>query len=158
MVNASFGVMILTDLDSVMKESLARASSHSKKVYGQNPLAAQEVLDLANSQVLSLAATVKREGKPHLSPVDLVAVDGNLYVGMDEATARFKNLKQNPAITIMIADGWKRQAILEGAAHFLDVNGELARKVLEAEKKKYGWITEAIAEFSPEKIFTWKAK
>jgi hypothetical protein len=33
----------------------------------------------------------------------------------------------------------------------------LARKVLEAEKKKYGWVTEAVAEFSPEKILTWKA-
>jgi uncharacterized pyridoxamine 5'-phosphate oxidase family protein len=107
---------------------------------------------------LILAATVKAEGKPHLSPVDVVAVEGTIYVGVDEATARYKNLKQNPAITIMIADGWKRQAILQGVANFLDSKSERARKALEAEKEKYGWTTEAIAEFSPAKAFTWKAK
>ena len=125
-------MIVLVDLESVMKKSLAQASAHSKKVYGQNPLTAKEVLDLANSHVLILAATVKPEGKPHLSPVDVVAVEGTLYVGVDEATARYKNLKQNPAITIMIADGWKRQAILQGVAHFLDSTGEQARKALEA--------------------------
>ncbi len=148
----------MTDLNSVLKESLARASSHSKKVYGQNPLTAQEVLDLANSRALILAATVKPNGRPHLSPSDLVAVDGILYIGVDAATARYKNLKQNPSVALMLADGSKRQAILEGQARFLDINGETARKALDSEKKKYGWTTEAIAEFIPEKIFTYKAK
>ncbi len=148
----------MADLDSVLKDSLARASAHSKKVYGQNPLTAQEILDLANSRVLILAATVKPKGSPHLSPSDLVAVDGILYVGVDTTTARYKNLKQNPAVTIMLADGWNRQAILEGQARFLDVKSQTAKKVLDAEKNKYGWTTEAIAEFIPEKIFTYKAK
>ena len=148
----------MTDLDTVMKKSLAQASSHSRKVYSQNPLTAEEVLDLANSGALITAATIRPEGKPHLSPVDLVAVDGILYVGVDKTTARYKNLNQNPAITIMIADGWKRQAILEGVAHFLDIESETSGKVLEAEKRKYGWATGAIAEFSPVKVFTWKGK
>jgi uncharacterized pyridoxamine 5'-phosphate oxidase family protein len=119
---------------------------------------AEEVLELANTHVLILGATVGPEGKPHLSPVDVVAVEGAIYVGVDEATARYKNLKRNPAITIMIADGWKRQAILQGVARFLDSKSEQARKALEAEKEKYGWTTEAILEFLPEKAFTWKAK
>ena len=148
----------MADLDSVLKDSLARASSHSKKVYGQNPLTSREILDLANSRVLILAATVKPNGRPHLSPSDLVAIDATLYIGVDITTARYKNLKQNPAITIMLADGWKRQAILEGKAEFLDIKSQTSRKVLDAEKKKYGWTTNAIAEFIPEKIFTYKAK
>lgn len=148
----------MADLDSVLKDSLAKASTHSKKVYGQNPLTTQEILDLANSRVLILAATVKPNRRPHLSPSDLVAIDGVLYVGVDIATARYKNLKQNPAVTIMLADGWKRQAILEGQARFLDVKSQTAKKVLDAEKSKYGWTTEAVAEFIPEKIFTYKAK
>ncbi len=150
--------MVLTDLDTVLKKSLARASSHSKKVYGQNPLTAQEIIDLANRRVLILAATVRPDGKPHLSPSDLVAVGGTLYVGVDQVTARYRNLKQNPAVTLMIADGWKRQAILEGKVKFLDMKSETAKKVLDGEKKKYGWVTEALAEFIPEKVFTYKAK
>jgi len=140
-----------------MEKTLAQASPHSREVYGQNPLTAKEVLELANTNVLILAATVKPEGKPHLSPVDLVAVEGSIYLGVDKATARYKNLKQNPAITIMIADGWRRQAILQGVAHFLESKSAQARKALEAEKEKYGWTTETIAEFTPEKAFTWKS-
>lgn len=148
----------MTDLETVLKRSLEHASAHSRKVYGQNPLTAREILELANSKVLILGATVKPGGRPHLSPIDLLAVDGTLYLGVDETTARYRNLKHNPVITIMIADGWKRQAIMEGTARFLDIKDENAKKVLKAQKKKYGWITEAIAEFSPEKVFTWKSK
>ncbi len=36
----------LRDLDAVLQQSLAQASPHSKKVYGQNPLTAQEIIDL----------------------------------------------------------------------------------------------------------------
>ncbi len=116
----------------------------------------QEVLDLANSRALMLAATVRPGGRPHLSPTDLVAVDGRLYLGVDVATARYKNLQQNPAITVMMADGWKRQAILEGKVSFLDMAGETARTVADVQRKKYGWVTDALAEFFPDKALTWK--
>lgn len=148
----------LSSLDSHIKNSLSRASSHTKKVYSQNPLTASEVIELANSRVLTLAATVRPDGRPHLSPTDLVAVDGVFYLGVDEATARYRNLKQNPAVTVMLADDSKRQAILEGNAKFLELNSGIAKKVLEAQKKKHGWVTDAMAEFQPLKAFTWKAK
>jgi putative heme iron utilization protein len=148
----------LSSLDSIIKDSLSRATSHTRKVYSQNPLTANEVVELANSRVLTIAATVRRDGRPHLSPTDLVAVDGVFYLGVDEATARYRNLKANPAVTIMLADGSKRQAILEGNTKFLDITSGKAKKVLEAQKKKYGWVTDALAEFQPLKAFTWKAR
>src|SRR6266576_438984 len=98
------------------QEFLSKASTHTKEVYSQNPLTASEVIEMANSRVLTLAATVRPDGRPHLSPTDFVAVDGIFYLGVDEATARYRNLKQNPAVTVMLADDRKRQAILEGDA------------------------------------------
>jgi putative heme iron utilization protein len=148
----------LSSLDSIIRDSLSRASSHTRKVYSQNPLTASEVIELANSRVLTIAATVRPDGRPHLSPTDLVTVDGVFYLGVDEATARYRNLKANPAVTVMLADGSKRQAILEGNARFLDMKSGTAKKVLETQKKKYGWVTDAMAEFQPLKAFTWKAK
>ena len=148
----------LSSLDSIIKNSLNKASTHTKGVYSQNPLTASEVIEMANSRVLTLAATVRPDGRPHLSPTDFVAVDGIFYLGVDEATARYRNLKQNPAVTVMLADDRKRQAILEGNAKFLDMNSGTAKRVLEAQKKKYGWVTDALAEFQPVKVFTWKAK
>jgi putative heme iron utilization protein len=148
----------LSSLDSIIKNSLSKASPHTKEVYGKNPLTESEVIELANSRVPTLAATVRPDGRPHLSPTDFVAVDGIFYLGVDEATARYRNLKQNPAATVMLVDDSKRQAILEGNAKFLDMKSGTAKKVLEAQKKKYGWVTDAIAEFQPAKIFTWKTK
>ena len=148
----------MSSLDSIIKNSLNNASTHTKGVYSQNPLTGSEVIEMANSRVLTLAATVRPDGRPHLSPTDFVAVDGIFHLGVDEATARYRNLKQNPAVTVMLADDRKRQAILEGNAKFLDMNSGTATRVLEALKKKYGWVTDALAEFQPVKAFTWKAK
>lgn len=148
----------LSSLDSIIKNSLSKASSHTREVYGKNPLTAGEVIDLANSRVLTLAATVRPDGRPHLSPTDFVTLDGIFYLGVDEATSRHRNLKQNPAVTVMLVDGSKRQAILEGNVKFLDMTSGTAKRVLDAQKKKYGWVTDALAEFQPVKVFTWKTK
>ncbi|GEM_PF-2086637 len=148
----------MSSLDDIIKDSLSQASTHTKNVYSQNPLTGSELIELANSRVLTLAATVRPDGKPHLSPTDLTFVDGVFYLGVDEATARYRNLKRNPAVTIMLAEGSKRQAILEGNTRFLDMKSDKSTRVLEAQKRKYGWVTDSIAEFQPEKIFTWKAK
>ena len=148
----------MADLDSILKQSLANASSHTRRVYSQNPLTASELIELANSRVLTIAATVRPDGRPHLSPSDLIVVDGVFYLGVDQATARYRNIKQNPAVSVMLADEWKSQAILEGDAQFLDVKSGTAKAVFEAQKKKYGWVTDVLAEFKPIKAFTWKAK
>jgi len=148
----------LADLDSILKQSLANASSHTRRVYSQNPLTASELIELANSRVLTIAATVRPDGRPHLSPSDLIVVDGVFYLGVDQATARYRNIKQNPAVSVMLADEWKSQAILEGDSQFLDVKSGTAKAVFEAQKKKYGWVTDVLAEFKPIKAFTWKAK
>src|SRR5437660_7596554 len=148
----------LSSLDSIIKNSLNKASTHTKGVDSQNPLTASEVIEMANSRVLTLAATVRPDGRPHLSPTDFVAVDGIFYLGIDEATARYRNLKQNPTVTVMLADDRKRQAILEGNAKFLDMNSGTATRVLEAMKKKYGCVTDEIVEFQTIRAFKWKAK
>jgi Pyridoxamine 5'-phosphate oxidase len=148
----------LADLESILKQSLMRASSHSKKIYGKNPLTAQEVFELANSKgTLGLAATLRPNGQPHLSPVDDVALDGKLYLGVDKATARYKNLQRNPRLTLMIMDGWKRQAIIEGKVRFLEMGSTVAKRVGDAQKKKYGWTTDSLTELMPERAFTYKS-
>src|SRR5205823_10579837 len=119
----------LSSLDSILKNSLSQASSHTKEVYSQNPLTASEVIELANSRVLTLAATVRPDGRPHLSPTDLVVVNGVFYLGVDMAMARYRNLRQNPAVTVMLADGWKRQAILRSEERRVGKEGSCRRGV-----------------------------
>jgi pyridoxamine 5'-phosphate oxidase-like protein len=147
------------DLDRVLKESLEKASSHTKKVFGKNPLTGQEIIEMANTKgLMTLASTVGSGGQPHLTPADIVGVEGTLYLGMDLATAQYSRLRKNPMVALMIMEGWKRQAILEGTVAILDMKSNLAAKILEAQKKKTGWTTEALAEFRPEKAFSWRGK
>ncbi len=137
---------------------MENATPHTRKVYGQNPLTGEELVDLANSRALILAATVKPDQRPHLSPVDLNILDDKIYIGIDEGTARHKNLKHNHNITIMMADGRRTQAIVEGETRMLDMKGDTALQVLEAQKKKYGWTTQLLAEVLPKKVFTYKSQ
>ncbi len=120
-------------------------------------MTAQEVFELANSRSLRLAATVKPGGRPHLAVTDIIILDREFYIGVDRATARHGNLRHNPAITLMMAEGWKRQAILEGDVRFIDMKTELATRILQAQKDRYGWTSEVLAQVIPRKIFTWKA-
>ena len=147
----------MSDLDALIRQSLEKASPHSKKVYGQNPLSGPELVELANARVLNLAATVKPNQTPHLSPVDVNIVSDRIYIGIDEGTARQKNLTRNPHITVMIADGSKRQAIIEGETRMIETKSDTAANVFDAQKRKYGWTTQLVAEVLPSKILTYKA-
>ena len=149
---------MLSELENVLRKSLEHASAHSKGLYGNNPLTVQELLDFANTKgPMSLAATVKPSGQPHMAPVDIVAVGGKLVLGIDKATARYKNLQRNDRATLIIMDGWKRQAIIEGRAIFLDIDSSVGKQSLELQRKKYGWTTDSLAELIPEKAFTYKS-
>lgn len=142
----------------MLRRSLEHASAHSKGLYGKNPLTVQELLDFANAKgPMSLAATIKPSGQPHMSPVDIVSVGGKLVLGIDKATSRYKNLQRSNRTTLMIMDGWKRQAIIEGRAVFLDADSPLGKQALELQKKKYGWTTDSLAELIPEKAFTYRS-
>src|SRR5437773_11541170 len=122
------------------------------------PLTASELIELANSRVLTLAATVRPDDRPHLSPTDFVTVEGIFYFGVDEATARYRNLKQNPAVTVMLCDGSKRQEILEGNAKSLDMKSGTAKRVVDVVKKKYGKVTDALEGIQLVKALTSKVK
>ncbi len=146
----------LPDFDDIIKKTLAGASPHSKNVFSQSPMTGEEVLDLLNKAGLQVIATVKPDGRPHIATTGLIVVDDRIYMGMDSVTRRYKNLKHNPSFAVMVAEGWKRQVIIEGEVNFLDMQSQLAHTVGEAQKKRYGWTTHLLAEITPRKIFTWK--
>lgn len=149
---------VSSNLQNILRDSLAHASAHSKSVYGRNPLTIEELLDLANAKgPISLAATIKSNGQPHLSPTDLVTLEGRFFLGVDKATARYKNLQKNPRVTVMILEGSKRQAIIEAQARFLEPGSLIGKRVSELVKKKYGWTTDTLAELIPEKVLTYKS-
>ncbi len=146
----------MSDLDSIIKRTITHASPHSKKLFGQNPMTGEETLDLLSSKKLQIMASIKPDGNPHIAATTLIVTDGRIYMGMDAFTRRAKNLKAKPRFAIMAADGWKRQAIIEGRAEFLDMKSREAENVQEAQKNQYGWTSTTLARVLPAKVFTWK--
>ena len=85
------------DLDDILRKSLEKASSHTKKVFGQSPLTGPEIIDVANTKgMITLASTVGLGGQPHLAPVDVVGVDGTIYLGWDPSLSAVRTPQEAP--------------------------------------------------------------
>src|SRR5205807_937856 len=78
--------------------SYVRAGSHLRSIWGpQTRLSAEEVsAELAGVQVLDLA-TVTARGEPRVAPVDGLFYRGRFWFGSAQNSARFRNIRRNPA-------------------------------------------------------------
>ena len=60
-------------------------------------------------------ATVRRDGSPHVIPVDGIWLDGGCYFGGDAATVHIQNLRRDERATLHLEDG-ESAVIVEGVA------------------------------------------
>ena len=64
-------------------------------------------------------ATVRGDGRPHLTPVWFVWLDGQIYIAIGTDTQKFSNLRGNQAVSLALPDT-EKVVILEGEAHAAD--------------------------------------
>lgn len=102
-------------------------------------------------------------GGPHVMPVDGLWIDDKLYFGGSPETRRNRNIVANPAVCIHLENAME-VVILQGDAHELRApNKELAIRLGEASRKKYGFgpkpedfAAGGTFEFTPRVAFAWK--
>lgn len=96
----------LEALQGLLDASYARAGSHLRSIWGPEArLEATEVsADLAGVQVLDLA-TVTPSGKPRVAPVDGLFFRGSFWFGSANRSARFRNIRANPAVSGAVTHG-----------------------------------------------------
>jgi hypothetical protein len=82
-------------------------------------------------------ATVRPDGRPHVTPVWGVWVDGALYIDGPPITTWGRNLKSNPALSVHLESG-DDVVILEGEIEDLTTDPELGSRIVEAWNAKYG--------------------
>lgn len=87
-------------------------------------------------------AIVRRDGAPHVVPVDGMWLDGVCYFGGDPATVHIHNLRRQSRIALHLEDG-ESAAIVEGIAHVDDAIEDLAQRLAVAAKAKYGYAQSA---------------
>lgn len=82
-------------------------------------------------------ASVGRDGRPHVRPVDGVWVDGTLCFGGSDQTRWVRNLRANPDVSINLSDE-NEAIILEGdVEEITDPSHPLARLSTDASFRKY---------------------
>jgi hypothetical protein len=102
-------------------------------------------------------ATVHPDGRPHLTPVWGVWVDGAFYFGSGPQTRKVRNLSENPHVAVHPESA--DVVILEGVAETItDPDPALAERVSAASTDKYGMGSHDIEgsyAVHPRVVFAW---
>jgi Pyridoxamine 5'-phosphate oxidase len=105
-------------------------------------------------------ATVCRDGRPHVVPVDGMWLDGGCYFGGDAATVHIRNLRRDGRATLHLEDG-ESAVIVEGTAKWVTPSETVARRLAAAAESKYGY-PQSAAEYltgvwrlQPAKVLAW---
>jgi PPOX class probable F420-dependent enzyme len=72
--------------------------------------------NLLDAQVATLA-TVGQDGRPQLSEVWFLAEDGTIRISLNTSRQKTKNLRRNPACTLLVLD-------LDNPARYLEVRAD----------------------------------
>ena len=105
-------------------------------------------------------ATVRRDGPPHVVPVDGMWLDGGCYFGGDPATVHIRNLRRDGRATLHLEDG-ESAVIVEGTAEWVTPSKSVAQRLVAASKAKYGYSDSAAGylaglwRLQPIKVLAW---
>jgi PPOX class probable F420-dependent enzyme len=103
-------------------------------------------------------ASVRPDGRPHLSPVWFAWVDGYLYISIDPESVKSRNLAKNPNVVLALEDGL-HPVICEGQAEILPQ--PWPEEVLAVLFQKYEWDLNTETQYNrlvlvrPERWLTW---
>jgi hypothetical protein len=107
--------------------------------------------------------TVRRDGRPHSVPVDIVWVDGAAVFGAPAGTRRGKNVAANREVVLHLPST-ENVVILEGAAEPL-VPGPFLGRFLGTSRERYGasaWPAERLLGITwylrPRRVIAWRVK
>ena len=144
----------LAALQQLLDESYARAGSHLRAIWGpETRLTARELTaELTGVQVLDLA-TVTVRGEPRVAPVDGLFHRGRFWFGSSETSARFRNIRANPAVSAALTRGLETFLVLvHGRAVETDPRGPEARGFAVYPREVYDFDWDAV---HPDAPYAW---
>ncbi|HLF25767.1 MAG TPA: pyridoxamine 5'-phosphate oxidase family protein [Anaerolineae bacterium] len=104
-------------------------------------------------------ATARPDGRPHLTPTWFVWQAGKVYLCIDPASVKARNLAHNDRIALALENG-ATPLIIEGIGRQVD-EVEWPQAVIAEFKRKYDWDITAdeqyrcLVETKPSKILSW---
>lgn len=104
-------------------------------------------------------ATVRPDGRPHMTPVWFVWLEEKIYIATGTETRKFANLRLNQKVALALPDP-DRVIIIEGEAHVADYR--TADALADYFYNKYEWDYNyddtsdwRLIEITPHRVFAW---
>jgi uncharacterized pyridoxamine 5'-phosphate oxidase family protein len=115
----------LRALQALLDDSHAAAGAHMRDIFSEDlRLTAADLAALMTGvQVLSLA-TVTARGEPRVAPVDGLFYRGRWHFGSSPASARFRHIRQRPAVSAAHVRGEELAVVVHGTARMLDLTSD----------------------------------
>lgn len=99
----------------------------------------KELAFIQSNEVCRLA-TASRDGLPHVVPVNYIFLDGYFYVATDYDAKKFRNVKENNRVALLVDTVKPNRAVLiEGVTHIIDRGPEF-RRLYPIFYKKFDWV------------------
>ena len=120
---------------------------------------AQDVERRLQSESNIWVATVRPDGRLHLTPTWFAWHAGQVYICIDPASVKARNLAHNPRIALALEDG-SQPIMIEGVARPVD-GAERPPGALDEFKRKYEWDIASdgqyslLIEITPKKALDW---
>lgn len=100
----------------------------------------EEIRFLNENEVCRLATSSK--DAPHVVPVCYIFENGNFYIFTDYSTKKFKNIKENPRVSVVV-DVYRQPSnkavFIQGSATIIE-KGKEYKEVYEKFYKKFYWV------------------
>jgi hypothetical protein len=141
----------LRALQELLDASYARAGEHLRSIWGEDSrLDARRLCEeLVGVQVLDLG-TVTPRCEPRVAPVDGLFFRGHLWLGSADNSARFRNIRANPAVSGAITRGLETfLVIVHGHAIETDPRGPGAGGFADYAREVYDFDWDAMHPTAP---------
>jgi nitroimidazol reductase NimA-like FMN-containing flavoprotein (pyridoxamine 5'-phosphate oxidase superfamily) len=115
----------LARLQGLLDESYAAGGAHLKSIITPDRrLSAGEVADRLQGMCLLVLATVTRDGRPRVGPVDSIFYRGAFYFGSSPDSVRWRHLTARPQVSATHVPREELAVTVHGTASPIDVRGE----------------------------------
>ncbi len=105
-------------------------------------------------------ATIRRDGSPHVVPIDGIWLDDGCYFGGDPVSVHVRNMRRDGRATLHLEDG-EAAVIVEGIAEWVMLSKTVAQRLATATTAKYGYpqsasdYVEGVWRLRPAKVLAW---
>jgi hypothetical protein len=157
----------LAELQELLDRSYAAAGQHLRRVITpERRLTAEQLSERLTGMRLLALATVTRDGRPIVGPVDGIFFRGAFHFGSSPDSVRFQHIRARPHVSATHLPGEELAVTVHGRAEPVDIGGGAFRQaLLDLYVPRYGpdWEHDFLdsgpvyARIEPERMFTFHA-